>query len=272
MRPKHIYKLTAILLLICFSLTFSGCSTLKKSEYEQYGYHGTPVVKEGMRILPLDWLGNLIGSLAKLLIFNWKVERHKITEPTETAIDQFIQSHPELGGLAIQLNRYAPQDAMKRLFSNKGVKWPYRYTIGFITVLIVDVILINRIFGGDHYNPFTHTVNLYSDLPSIALHELGHAEDFAKRRYRGSYALTRILPFVDLRQEYLATSATIEYARNEKLYPLELESYRVLYPAYGTYIGGYMGILSLFAVIGGHVVGRRAAAERQDELEAQGLI
>ena len=38
-------------------------------------------------------------------------------------------------------------------------------------------IFPGRVFGGDRYNPFTNTINLYSDHPSIALHEAAHAKD-----------------------------------------------------------------------------------------------
>ena len=36
--------------------------------------------------------------------------------------------------------------------------------------------------GGDHYNPYTNTINIYSDHRAIVLHEGGHAKDFARRR------------------------------------------------------------------------------------------
>lgn len=254
-------KLVSLLLLICM-LAQPGCARLKSGEYQTYGYKGTAEIKEGWRIWPLDVLGNIVGILGKIILFNWKVERHRITEPTKLAVDEYLKENADrLGNLAIQYNRYAPQDAWRRLFSNKRVKWPYRYTIGLLTVLIVDTILINRIFGGDHYNPFTHTMNLYSDLPSIALHELGHAKDFSGRRYRGSYAFLRVVPFTDLYQEYIATETAFDYIdknlQTKDLYHTKVESYNVLYPAYGTYVGRYIfGFGALAGVLIGHIWGR----------------
>lgn len=247
-------------ILLSFSLLFSGCATLKTDEYAQYGYKGQPEVKEGQRVLPIDWLGNFFGVFSKLLLWNWKVERHNIEPSTEEAVNGYLRSHEDtLGNVMVQLNRYAPQDSWKRLFQNKRVKWPYRYFLGIFSVLIVDTLLPGRIFGGDRYDPFTHTVHLYSDLPSIALHELSHAEDFAERRYRGSYALYRMVPFVDLFQEDKATDLAFQYVREEKMVTTEIECYKILYPAYGSYVGSYLGSLSLVPVIAGHIWGRREA-------------
>ncbi len=256
MKASKSVRYVALFLLLSFSLSASGCSTLKPNDYEQYGYHGTSAVQKGKRILPVDIIGNIFGVFEKLILWNWKVERHNITADTQQAIDAYLKERGQnLGNVDIELNRYAPQDEFKRLFHNKGVKWPYRYTLGLLSVLIIETLLVGRIFGGDHYNPFTHTVHLYSDLPSVALHELGHANDFSRRRYRGSYALFGIVPFVDLYQEWQATHETFDYVRAEKRRSTEIEAYKILYPAYGTYVGTYIGSPIIGAIVG-HIWGR----------------
>lgn len=242
---------------------------LKEHQYDEFGYKGTADIKEGKRILILDWIGNLFGAFTKLILWNWKMERHWIREDTQGAIQEYLAVHqPELGNLKIQLNRYAPQDDWSRLVHNGGVKWPYRLFIGSFMVLIFDTILVSRIFGFDYYNPFTHTVHLYSDIPSVALHELGHAKDFSDRRYRGSYGLFRIIPGADLYQEYKATQHAFDFIREKQNIPREIEAYKILYPAYGTYMGGYLGFGYLIPVIGGHIWGRHEAGELKDKLEA----
>jgi hypothetical protein len=256
------YRIIAVLVLFSFLATQSACSRITKSQLPEYGFQQAPVeIKEGIRVWPVDVLGNFFGILYKIIIFNWKIKRHKITEPTEKAINEYLTEHgEELGNLKIQLNRYAPQDAWKRLVKNKRVKWPYRLFFGTFVVLIFDTLLIDRIFGGDRYNPYTHQVHIHSDLPSVALHELGHAYDFSYRRYKGSYALFRIVPFVDLYQEYQATDSAFDYMaenrKEKKLYKTEIESYNVLYPAFSTYVGRYLGFGAPVAWIAGHVWGR----------------
>lgn len=262
----------AAAIFLCLSLTMAGCSTLKPEEYASFGYKGLPETKEGRRVLPVDWLGNFFGAFSKLILWNWKVERHNIQAGTKERLAQYLRDHEDsLGNVRIQLNRYAPQDSWRRLFSNKGVKWPYRYFFGIFSVLIMDTLLPGRIFGGDRYDPFTHSVHLYSDLPSIALHEIGHAEDFAERRYRGSYAMTRLLPFVDLYQEYKATKSTFQYVRGKEMYATEIECFKILYPAYGTYAGSYLPYLSILGVIGGHLLGRSEARALEQRLAKAGI-
>jgi hypothetical protein len=266
MRPAY-SKPLSVFLLICLLSTGSGCTRLQKSEHAQYGYHGTAEVQEGKRIVPLDIIGNIFGVLSKLILWNWKMERHWIKEDTQQAVKQYIEVRGEdVGHVSIQYNRYAPQDAIKRLIANKGVAAPYKYTFGLLMFVIVDVILINRIFGGDHYNPFTHTVNLYSDVPSVALHELGHAQDFASRRYRGTYAFLYILPLFNLYHEFKASENAFDYIRDEKLTKTEIEAYKMLYPAYGTYVGSYI-ISPIFGAIIGHIVGRMKASEFEDKVQ-----
>lgn len=141
-------------------------------------------------------------------------------------------------------------------------------------------ILPDRFFGGDYYNPYTHTVNIYSDLPSVAIHEGGHAKDFEAQKWRGTYAALSIIPFTSLWFEAQATGDAIGYMQNNDLKEMEKESYRILYPAYATYISGEAtGFTSYFtpidpwielaikagAVIPAHIIGRVKAAEVDDK-------
>ncbi len=75
-------------------------------------------------------------------------------------------------------------------------------------------------------------------MPSIALHEGGHAKDFTRRNLPGTYGLVAGLPFVNLWPEAIASGDAIAYAEKQGEPALEKETYRILYPAYGTYLGG----------------------------------
>ena len=144
--------------------------------------------------------------------------------------------------------------------------WPYRVLLGVPVTLIVDVLLPGRLIPhGDYYNPFTNTAHLYSDDATIALHEAGHAYDFAELPYRGTYAMVRILPFVDLYQEYQATDEAIDYLLEIGDREMELQAYKSLYPAYGTYAGGYLyaPIGTIAGALIGHGIGRHKAAKRR---------
>lgn len=240
-----------LFLCLCVLVSGSGCTTLKPNEYEEFGYKGTPVVKEGIRIAPIDWLGNLFGIFDKLIIWNWRIKRHNISPATKQAVQDYLEVNGDvLGNVAVQLNRYAPQDEWRRLVTNKGVYWLNRLIFGTLTVLVFDTLLIDRIFGGDRYNPYTHTVHIHSDLPSIALHELGHARDYSEKRYRGSYALFRFVPFGTQYEEYRASEMAFDYLWQNELTDIEQEAYRVLYPALGTYMDSCFVTGVYFALLG----------------------
>lgn len=268
---KSFSRFISIFVLISFVFSSTGCARLKPAELQQYAYHGEATFTEGERILPVDILGNIFGALGKLILWNWKVHRHWITADTQKAVTEYLAKNPEaVGDLKIRYNEYAPIDSLSRLFANKNVKWPYRYTIGFLTTLISDTILIDRIFGGDRYNPFTHTVHLHSDIPAVALHEIGHAADFNSRRYKGSYALLRMLPLADLYQEYQASKTAFDYVTVNHLDQTKIEAYNILYPAYGTYLGGYFLVpyASWAGALVGHGIGRHKSSEFKKQLEA----
>ena len=117
--------------------------------------------------------------------------------------------------------------------------------------------------GRGPYNPFTNTVHIYSDDAAVILHEAGHADDFAKQPYPGIYATLRLLPIVDLYQEYVATDTAITYLISKQDRKTELHAYKILYPAYGTYVGAYIPPYgSLAGALVGHVLGRSKAHSR----------
>jgi hypothetical protein len=213
---------------------------------------------------------------SKILLLNHKVDNHDVSEQTAEAIHEYLASN-DLPNVKVRLNQYAPGDEWRRLFKNRDVNGLWRFTVGTMTVLFYT-LLPQRLFGGDNYNPFTNTINLYSDVPTIALHEGGHAKDFAPKSpfLKGLYATARVLPVVPLFQEADATSDAIGYEKAIGNYEGEKRAYRILYPAYGTYVGGELsrwvaapsvGIgyaIQYGPVVPGHIVGWLASG-RVDE-------
>lgn len=247
------------------AIILTGCAT--SVPYVGQGPH--PQITRGHPILPIDVLGNIFALPAKLILWNWKVDNHAISEETEAYLVRYMKapdSHTE--GTHFSLNEYAPGRALKRLAANRKVAWPYRLLLGLPVTLITDVLLPGRVFAGllvgDSYNPYTDTVALYSNHPAIALHEAGHAHDFNQRRYKGTYAMVRLIPFVDLYQEFRATDDALRYLIETGDRPQEIAAYNILYPAYGTYVGGYFLFpgTSLVGALGGHIWGRAKAHER----------
>jgi hypothetical protein len=219
----------------------------------------------------IDGIGWVVGIPDKLLLWDRRVDRHKITEETILATAEYMQQN-NLPHVKVRANQYAPLQDWKRLVKNKTVAWPWRYSLGALSVA-GETVLPGRIIGGDHFNPFTQTIHLYSDIPAIALHEAAHAKDFTRREYQGTYAAAYLL--LPLWHETVATEDVFAYLQ-ERQDPVRIaEANRILYPAYGTYVGGALGNLApayAFAIYGASVgVGHlNGGALARDALSAGG--
>ncbi|PLY07398.1 MAG: hypothetical protein C0624_03660 [Desulfuromonas sp.] len=265
-----------LLLLLCVSLS-GGCTavpyhfgdsiedalTLKLRSGEQQIERGRPNAF-------VDGLGHYLFSLpSKLILFDWRVDNHDIPSEVEADLAAFLQAN-SLENVKVRLNQYAPGAEWSRLVRNREVSGFWRYTLGVLNTTFY-MIFPGRVFGGDHYNPYTNTIHLYSGHSSIALHEGAHAKDIASRRYPGIYTAARLLPLAPLYQEGVATGDAVGYHRAECQPAGEKADYKILYPAYGTYVAGealnwistsypIQLAIQATAAIPGHAVGRIRAA------------
>src|SRR6476660_9000124 len=187
----------------------------------------------------LDGAGWVLGIPSKIVLWDRRVDNHRISPETEAAISEYLALN-ELTSVKVRLNQYAPGDEWRRLVRNDAVGAGWRYTFGTVSWL-GDTIIAGRVFGGDHYNPYTNTINIYSDAPAIGLHEAGHAKDFARRKYKGTYAALYVLPVMPLWHEAKATNDALGYVVQTHPPDEQKEAYRLLYPAYGTYVGNAIG-------------------------------
>ena len=215
----------SVALLVAISL--AGCATA--NPYVGQGPH--PQVQRGRPVLVVDALGNILAVIPKIVLLDWRVADHAISPDTEAYVVKYLDGHQQqVGTTQVQLNQYAPHHDLARLVRNHNVAWPYRLILGFPITLVFDVLLPGRLFPwGDYYNPWTDTVHVYSDHPAVGLHEIGHAYDTNRRRFKGTYAAIRMVPFVDLFQEMQATGEALDYLRETGDRPQELRAYKILY-------------------------------------------
>lgn len=276
----HQMRTVLVFWLAVVTLLASGCATVP---YE-YGRDlntsltlelqpGEAQAERGKPVGWLDGLGHYFFSLpSKLILWNWRVDNHKIQPETGDILARYLAAN-DLPHVKVRLNQYAPGGEWRRLVKNREMPGFFRFTLGAISTAMYT-ILPGRLFGGDNYNPYTNTINLYSDVPAIVLHEGAHAKDFAEKRnrhWKGWYAFLRLLPLTPLYQEAVASNDAISYAVEENLVAEEKQAYKVLYPAYMTYIAGEglrwinIDLWIQFAAqatlaLPGHIVGRIKAA------------
>jgi len=258
--------------IVALALLVGGCATVPYHATSVEDYPGRyphaekrPEVVMGTPSPVLDasdwyWPPSLLG---KLLLWNGKVDSHEISDETIEAAIEFCEAH-DLGDVMIRVNAYSVGDEWRRTFSNENIGSFWRYPLGFLAWLQYTAFP-GRFFGGDNYNPYSNTINLYSDLKPIALHEAGHAQDFACREDKGLYAFLYLVPFVNLYHEAVASSTALSYIETNKPAEEQKQACYLLYPAYGTYLGGNLGEyvftaayypVYLGSVAVGHIVGR----------------
>ena len=260
----------ALLACVCL-MQFLGCGVLRPAPIVRQRNNlppnliadGEPMIERGQKRPIIDAFGWVWGIPSKILLWNRHVESHSISQNTELLIQDYLIEN-DLTEVKVRLNQYRPLDDWRRLTRNKSVAWPWRYTFGAVATL-GETAIPGRLFGGDHYNPYTATIHLYSDVPAIAYHEGAHAKDFSNREYPGTYAALYMIPIVPLWHERTATNDVLAYVRDRNDPALQREAAHVLYPAYGTYVGNAAGTLLptastplyLASVIAGHVAARR---------------
>lgn len=263
---------TLVCITLCISLVLSGCAT---SPY----IYGTPRRAEDLPRLPqteqqfyqgkpsaildaADWYWPL-SLLGKLLLWDKDVDSHQISSETIAVLDTYLREN-ELDHVQVLVNTYKPGNQWKRLFANRAVGAGWRYTLGILSVGLYT-ILPGRFFGGDAYNAYTNTIYLYSDDPSIALHEGGHAKDFSRRKNKGTHAAIYALPLAALYYEAKATNDALGYLQDKQQSEPLAQAYEITYPAYSTYVSGNLlaryDLFSLLGVIPGHIAGQIQASK-----------
>jgi hypothetical protein len=256
---------------VCVLVSLAGCASRPyrycgdlHTELDAGLQPGEPQIERGRRAPVIDTVGWVFGVPAKILMLDARVDNHQVSPEVEAAMQQYLVANG-LDRVKVRVNEYDPGGEWRRLRENKSVGWPIRYSLGTIS-WVGYTLLPGRVFGGDHYNPYTNTISLYSDVPAIAVYEGGRAKDYAQREYKGLYAMAYIVPGVGLIvHDARATSDALGYLEQTAGTDQLKEGYRSIYPAYG--IDGFGGLGSIGdvplvvpAAVAGHIMGGAKAA------------
>lgn len=271
------------LAVACLVVCLSGCHVLTPHPIAVTQQHidpdlicrSEPQIEVGRPNKFLDTVGWVVGIPGKVILWDRRVDNHAVSDQTIGTVAEYLHTN-HLPHVKVRANQYAPLEDFQRLRKNEAVAWPYRYTLGLLSVA-QGAVLPGRIFGGDHYNPYTQTINLYSDIPAIAVHEGAHAKDFTRRELQGTYALA--YQFVPLWHETIANEDALAYVHASGDRGRIVEANRILYPAYGTYVGNSVGYffpsagvpIYIAAVGAGHVNGRALNDELDKQLPFQSI-
>ena len=222
-------------------------------------------VSRGRPNVVVDSVGWVFGLPEKVLLWDRRVQNHHVTEGTEDEVCEYLASNG-LQDVRVRVNQYDPLGEWKRLVANKDVGAGYRYTFGTLYWLNYT-LLPDRLFGENNYNPYTNSLNIYSDVPSMAVREAAYAKDVHNRNYPGTYAAVQEFGPVGMWHQTIATNDALKYYNTVGDAEQSREAYEILSPQYGmslggTLINGTVGVLG--GAVVGHVAGRVKAATIPD--------
>ena len=237
-------------------------------------------VERGQRRPVIDGAGWVLAIPSKIMLWDRRALNHDVSDATVDEVATYLQRR-QLTETKVRVNQYAPADEWRRSTHNDRVAPGWRYTLGSLSWLQYTLVP-GRLFGRDQYNPYTNSLYLYSDMPTLGIVEAAYAKDIQQRTHPGTYAAVQGLPLVALWHETLATKEVVNYVA---LYGSSEQIEKVrhdLYARYGIETAGAVSQVlpeggSLFAIVGavsGHVTAasennfrrtRRSVAVKADE-------
>ena len=81
----------------------------------------------------IDTIGTVVGIPSKILLWNRRIDNHKISGQTIEASADYMAANG-LGHVKVRANQYAPHKDWKRLKANKTMHWLSRYTLGVLSL------------------------------------------------------------------------------------------------------------------------------------------
>lgn len=278
-------------LTICGCLVVAcGCATDGPYQYGRFhpdrveGVASEPVVVEhGKPHKTLDRMANILGTPAKILRLNSKVDNHHISDETLEKLITYLEKN-DITDVCVDVNHYAPREQWRRLRENKRIAPGWKYTAGTLS-WVRYTVLPGRVFGGTGYNAFTNSLYVNSDVPAMLLFEAAYAKDIHSQKHPGFYAvIVNDFPGVKVWRQTRAVKDVVGYAKQENDWDVEKETYKVMYAHLGSEAIGGLGILisgplssgsnllvgpllGISGAIAGHAVGHSVAREREAELE-----
>ena len=265
-----------IQLACCLVLILSLCQTGKGLELFTFGKGSdseeltepdgfTVDIEHGTPKPIIDTVGWVIGIPNKILLWDSRVDNHDVSQETvEETVDFLVQN--QVDGVKIRVNQYDPFGEWNRLMQNDRIGLGWRATVGSVYTLGYSVIP-GRLFGRDWYNPYTDSVHVYSDIPSLAMEQAAQAKDVHERSHPGFYSAMRLVPLAGIVHEARSKQSVFNHVDEYGTLDERIEARKVLHPQMGTEVAGQAAIfipqgeaiIQLTGAAVGHLVGNYQA-------------
>ena len=266
-------------LCLLMVMVSSGCVTtpytfgvVHRTEREDCAVEGI-AVSRGRPNRIVDGAGWVLGIPNKILLWDSRALNHDVGSDTEQEAVEYLASHG-LNDVQVRVNQYDPRGEWRRLVDNDRVAPGWKYTAGGLR-WVVYTVLPDRVFGADYYNPFTNSLNIYSDIPEIAVREAAYARDIASRTYPGTYATFQAFRPISIWHQSLATNDALSYYAATGTPEEQQAAWEILAPQYGADFGNMIGASLAgvpISVIGGALVGHGYGQYRSAELHEEAPV
>ena len=249
------FKAVAIgFLSCCLLLSSAGCSTFnvleKRSVVEDAAYQQVQIQRGRPRPV-IDAAGRVLGLPNRIAIGVPEIDNHDISQATEMEIVNYLEQN-RLNSVLIRSNQYAPLGELKRMVTNDRIRPIWKSTFGTYN-LLKYTLLPGRLVGGDWYNPYSNSLHVYSDVPTLAISRAAYAQDVQGRVNPGAYAAIKDIPFAGLAHETTATQLSLQWYEDQ---PDKIEAAReILLPSYGATVGGQLASFVPYGEVVGRLVG-----------------
>lgn len=182
--------------------------------------------------LPSRLVGHTVSSLSKLFFWDWQMGWGLDAEKSRSVLSM-LENNKDIKDLTVRINHNEPIYDCYRLFGDEKVEnrnnWFARTLLGVPTSILGE--LFAELRRGDYYNPMNQTVVLYSNIESIAGHEIGHHKDFQRFNSDWEYSLSNIFPPTIMYKEWQASQNSKEILSNDDKWQFN----RYLLPAFFSY-------------------------------------
>ena len=247
------YKWILIVAVCCLS---SGCASFNAFDKAPFrpsrSLSHDVEFQRGRPVRFVDGVGEVLGIPNKLVLLDNRADSHHITAGTELAVRDYLVQN-QMQDVLVRVNQYDPIGEWRRMARNDDIRPVWRWTAGNYS-LLKYTLLPGRLLGGDWYNPYSDTIHLYSDIPSLAISKATYAYDVRSRLNPGAYAAIKEIPLVGLAHETTATRNAIAYYEQSK--PEELEdALAILEPNNGANWGGQLLSFLPYGTLAGRLIG-----------------
>ncbi len=241
-------RMQLLLLISVVAFTLTGCAALTSQDRSTVGCSSLndegnnsagPEIVVGHSNQIVDATGWVLGIPAKLSLWDRRADNHDVSPETVAKVARHLREH-EMDSVMVRVNQYDPLGEWARLCRNKNIPLGWRMTGGAFDVLKYT-LLPGRLFGEDWYNPFTESLHLYSDIPSLGINEAVYARQVRDHKTPGAYATIKVVPVLGMWHETKSTQEALEYISKTGTAEEREEAYRILYPSYGGNWGAGLG-------------------------------